>query len=103
IELLQNQVSTVNDSLMECEGLRKGLKLFLECHETSLEFYVVFMVTVETMAEVGDPKDTVCDAVEKMQIDLLVVGNHGYGMVKRTLLGSVSSYCVNHAKCPVLV
>ncbi|GLJ11121.1 hypothetical protein SUGI_0143650 [Cryptomeria japonica] len=60
-------------------------------------------VNVETMVEIGDPKDAICDAAEKMQIDLLVLGNHGYGMVKRALLGSVSSYCVHHAKCPVLV
>uniref|UniRef100_A0A0D6QSJ2 UspA domain-containing protein n=1 Tax=Araucaria cunninghamii TaxID=56994 RepID=A0A0D6QSJ2_ARACU len=60
-------------------------------------------VTVDTMAEMGDPKDTICDVVEKKKIDLLVVGSHGYGMVKRALMGSVSGYCVNHAKCPVLV
>jgi len=60
-------------------------------------------VIVETVSEIGDPKDAICDAVEKFKIDLLITGNHGYGMLKRAFLGSVSNYCVQHAKCPVLV
>jgi len=60
-------------------------------------------VIVETLSEIGDPKDAICDATEKLQIDLLITGSHGYGMLKRAFLGSVSNYCVQYAKCPVLV
>lgn len=60
-------------------------------------------VIVETVSEIGDPKDAICDAIEKLQIDLLIIGSHGYGMLKRAFLGSVSNYCVHYAKCPVLV
>ena len=35
--------------------------------------------------------------------DLLVVGSHGYNRLYEALLGSVSSYCVHHAPCPVVV
>lgn len=35
--------------------------------------------------------------------DLLVVGSHGRGPVKRLFLGSVSEGVLRHARCPVLV
>ena len=35
--------------------------------------------------------------------DLLVVGSHGYGALPGMHLGSVATYCVHHAPCPVLV
>ncbi|GAB3887453.1 universal stress protein [Kibdelosporangium lantanae] len=35
--------------------------------------------------------------------DLLVVGSHGASRLAEVLLGSVSSYCVHHAVCPVVV
>lgn len=35
--------------------------------------------------------------------DLLVVGCHGHRAVASMLIGSVSNYCVHHAKVPVLV
>lgn len=37
------------------------------------------------------------------EADLLVVASHGYGSVRRALLGSVAAGCVRAAECPVLV
>ncbi|KAM3278125.1 hypothetical protein ACQJBY_045780 [Aegilops geniculata] len=52
---------------------------------------------------VGDAKEAICEAVEEMRADLLVLGSRGLGMVKRAFLGSVSDYLANHARCPVLI
>ncbi|XP_010681486.2 universal stress protein A-like protein isoform X1 [Beta vulgaris subsp. vulgaris] len=60
-------------------------------------------VDADTVSVMGNPKDAICDAVQKYHCQLLVLGSHGRGAVGRAFLGSVSNYCVNHAKCPVLV
>lgn len=60
-------------------------------------------ICFETKVETGDARDVICEQVEKLQADFLVIGSHGYGTIKRTFLGSVSDYCVRHAKCPVVI
>ncbi|KAH7682872.1 Universal stress protein A family protein [Dioscorea alata] len=51
----------------------------------------------------GDAGVKICEAVEKVPLQCLVIGSRGLGKVKRALLGSVSSYVVHHAMCPVTV
>ncbi|TKY61781.1 Universal stress protein [Spatholobus suberectus] len=59
----------------------------------------------DVMVEVleGDPRNVLCDAVEKHHASMLVVGSHGYGAIKRAVLGSVSDYCAHHAHCTVMI
>ncbi|XP_054803283.1 universal stress protein PHOS34-like isoform X1 [Prosopis cineraria] len=51
----------------------------------------------------GDPRNVLCDAVERHHASMLVVGSHGYGTIKRAVLGSVSDYCAHHAHCTVMI
>ncbi|CAN8259677.1 unnamed protein product [Cochlearia groenlandica] len=60
-------------------------------------------IRTETLVLEGDAKDMICQAVEQMHVDLLVVGSRGLGKIKRAFLGSVSDYCAHHAKCPILI
>ncbi|KAH7867480.1 hypothetical protein Vadar_034077 [Vaccinium darrowii] len=60
-------------------------------------------VKVETRVECGDPRDVICQMAEKLGVDMVVMGSHGYGMIKRAFLGSVSNYCAHSLKCPVLI
>uniref|UniRef100_A0A1J3ECH6 Universal stress protein A-like protein n=1 Tax=Noccaea caerulescens TaxID=107243 RepID=A0A1J3ECH6_NOCCA len=60
-------------------------------------------IRTETMVLEGDAKEMICQAVEQMNVDLLVVGSRGLGKIKRAFLGSVSDYCAHHAKCPTLI
>ncbi|OAY67464.1 Universal stress protein A-like protein [Ananas comosus] len=61
--------------------------------------------SVSALVEVveGDARYVLCEAVEKHQADILVVGSHGYGAIKRAVLGSVSDYCAHHAHCTVMI
>nr|GMD97793.1 universal stress protein A-like protein [Ipomoea batatas] len=60
-------------------------------------------INAETVTIIGDPKEAICDAVQRFHINLLVLGDHESPKIKRALLGSVSNYCLLNAKCPVLV
>jgi nucleotide-binding universal stress UspA family protein len=51
----------------------------------------------------GDPASEIVRVAEEGGYDIVVVGSHGSGFVKRVLVGSVSSHVVHHATCPVLV
>ncbi|KAJ4873293.1 Adenine nucleotide alpha hydrolases-like superfamily protein [Raphanus sativus] len=71
--------------------------------EHARQIYADRSVNVKTQVVVGDPKDKICETVENLNADLLVLGSRAYGPIKRMFLGSVSNYCTNHAQCPVVI
>jgi nucleotide-binding universal stress UspA family protein len=56
---------------------------------------------VEIVIVEGSAGPALVDASEGAST--LVVGSRGHGVVSKILVGSVSSYCVHHATCPVVV
>ncbi|KAK3036735.1 hypothetical protein RJ639_029700 [Escallonia herrerae] len=60
-------------------------------------------VKVDMRIEHGDPRDVICQMAEKLGVDMVVMGSHGYGAIKRAFLGSVSNHCAQIVKCPVLI
>ncbi|XWS58109.1 hypothetical protein CRYUN_Cryun08bG0006500 [Craigia yunnanensis] len=60
-------------------------------------------VKVEVRVENGDPRDVICEVAENINASVLVMGSHGYGLIKRAFLGSVSNHCAQNVKCPVLI
>jgi len=51
----------------------------------------------------GRPGEVICQIAEEVSAAMIITGTRGMGKVKRTILGSVSDYLVNHAICPVMV
>jgi nucleotide-binding universal stress UspA family protein len=60
-------------------------------------------VNIRTELLEGDPKTVIVDCAAQEGADCLIIGSHGASGVEKALLGSVSTYCVHHAPCPVLV
>ena len=53
--------------------------------------------------DMGSPAVVILDYAAQNNIDLIVMGSRGLGVVQGVLLGSVSQYVIEQAKCPVMV
>jgi nucleotide-binding universal stress UspA family protein len=60
-------------------------------------------VTVTTKIVEGVPKDVIVQQAHDWGADLIVLGSHGYGRMRRMVLGSVASAVVAKAPCSVQV
>ncbi|HWQ42968.1 MAG TPA: universal stress protein, partial [Desulfosporosinus sp.] len=59
-------------------------------------------IRVQTYNEIGEPRIVITEFAQKNKYDMIVIGSRGLGTIERLLIGSVSSYVVKHATCPVL-
>jgi len=53
--------------------------------------------------ESADPRPLIVSRAKAKNIDTIVMGSHGFGLVKSVLYGSTSSHVVSNSDCPVLI
>ena len=58
-------------------------------------------VDIEPVVVEGDPGQALC--AQSADADLLVVGSRGHGGFAGLVLGSVSTKCAHHSRCPVVI
>ncbi|AET66144.1 universal stress protein UspA-like protein [Desulfosporosinus orientis DSM 765] len=51
----------------------------------------------------GHPSSVILEEIANENIDLVVMGSHGYGPIAGAVLGSVSQRVLRKATCPVLI
>lgn len=59
-------------------------------------------LTFEDVLVEGNPSDEVIKVIRARDADLVVSATHGYGFLRRMILGSVAAELVRHAPCSVL-
>jgi nucleotide-binding universal stress UspA family protein len=60
-------------------------------------------VTATSELRQGAAVDEICAAAAETSADLIVLGAHGWGALKRIVFGSVSTAVLHSAPCPVLI
>ena len=60
-------------------------------------------VPVVTHVVTGDPEEELLALAERLHVQLIAAGSHGYGLLRRAMLHSVSTGLIRHAPCSVLL
>lgn len=71
--------------------------------EMAAELWADTQVHVETHVTTGSPEKKLEDLAHQLGVDLVASGTHGYGPVRRALVGSVSTALIRHSSCSVLL
>ncbi len=60
-------------------------------------------VNAQAMLLKGEAAKLILEKAEDLQVDLIVLGSHGHGLLHKALLGSVSEAIIRHAQRNVMV
>ena len=59
--------------------------------------------STSAVSRITIPGEVICQVADETAAVMIIAGTRSLGKMKRTILGSVSDYLVNHATCPVMV
>ena len=82
--LMRNVLENLNEELLKIKEKHPDLK-------------------IDTRIEEGRPAKKIVELADIEDLDLIIIGRQGYGMIEGFILGSVSSEVVNTSTKPVLV
>ncbi|KXJ07042.1 universal stress protein A-like protein [Exaiptasia diaphana] len=78
------------------EDARKLMQYYeKKCNENKLK--------CKLFNESGEPGEIICNLAKDQKADQIVMGSRGMGTVRRTLVGSVSDFCLHHSSVPVSI
>jgi nucleotide-binding universal stress UspA family protein len=82
------------------EQLDQNGELALEATLTGIDSQ---QVVINKRVESGHPVTIILEQIKKENIDLVIMGSHGYGAIAGSVLGSVSQRVLQRVSCPVLI
>lgn len=82
------------------EQLDQNGELALDATMTGID---TEQVIIHKRVESGHPVTIILEQIKKENIDLVIMGSHGYGAIAGSVLGSVSQRVLQRAGCPVLI
>ncbi|KAF7259046.1 hypothetical protein EG68_03952 [Paragonimus skrjabini miyazakii] len=82
------------------ESIQAGKKLCQHCMQKAKAADVHSQAFLHVDSK---PGPALIKAISEHKADVVVMGNRGIGVVRRTFLGSVSDYVLHHAHIPVVI
>jgi nucleotide-binding universal stress UspA family protein len=71
--------------------------------EEAQSFLESYDVESDLQVRRGDPSEVIVSYAAEIAADLLVMGAYGHSKVRELVVGSTTTYAINHAPCPVLL
>ena len=87
---------------IDTELTKTNLHKFCEKAETKVGSPCVELVS-NTIIRIGYPVEEILEVADEEGCDLIILGTHGKGFLKRTFLGSVSDAVLQRTQKPVLL
>nr|XP_039247681.1 universal stress protein YxiE-like [Styela clava] len=90
----------MRDRVAELKQKNKKLedKFNAKCNISKMK-HKVLIVSEDTHG----PGHAIVESAKKHTVDLIVIGSRGQGTLRRTILGSISTYVIHHSHIPSLV
>ena len=82
-------------------AIRSALNQF--CDQVVSDLDAQELKTDEILVEPGNPVEVIIRVAEERGCDLIVLGSHGYGMLKDALMGGTARGVIRRTKKPVLL
>ena len=82
-------------------AIRSALNQF--CDQVVSDLDAESVNTDEILVEPGNPVEVITRVAEEKACDLIVLGSHGYGMLKDALMGGTARGVIRRTKKPVLL
>jgi nucleotide-binding universal stress UspA family protein len=98
---IEGPVATPEEAEREVQGEEAAARAAIDAIAAALP--AAWQGRVTPRVEAGDAGPMIVWVAEHERSDMIVVGSHGHGVLKRIVLGSVGEHVVRHAPCPVLV
>lgn len=101
-QALKNAVKIATDWAMPFRVLSVGPQAE-KCLDEARAYLQAHTVDVEYEQREGDPGECIVACAAEMEADLIVMGAYGHSKVREFVVGSTTSYTLNHAPCPVFL
>lgn len=102
---VQPSFHTIHTRLFIKEELIKEYQkeLFDNATKAAIEYLQTNQCDYELLMRIGDPVQQISKLARELEVRYIIIGSRGMGVVKGTVLGSVSHGILHESRIPVLI